>query len=60
MKLVIGIAACALAAAAHAQQPYPAKPIKVIIPFVAGGSSDIVGRSIAAKFQQLLGQPGVV
>ena len=32
----------------------------MIIPFVAGGSSDIVGRAIASKFQELLGQPGVV
>ena len=43
-----------------AAQSFPAKPIRVIIPFVAGGSSDIVGRAIAGKFQELLGQPGVV
>ena len=43
-----------------AAQTFPAKPIRVIIPFVAGGSSDIVGRAIAAKFQDILGQPGVV
>ena len=36
------------------------KPIRVIVPFVAGGSSDIVARTIAAKFQDSLGQPGVV
>src|SRR5260221_9150323 len=41
-------------------QTFPAKPIRVVIPFVAGGSSDIVGRSIASKFQEYLGQPGVV
>jgi tripartite-type tricarboxylate transporter receptor subunit TctC len=41
-------------------QPFPSKPIRVVIPFVAGGSSDIVGRAIASKFQELLGQPGVV
>jgi tripartite-type tricarboxylate transporter receptor subunit TctC len=46
-------------AAAHAQS-FPSKPIRVIIPFVAGGSSDIVGRAIGAKFQELLGQPAVV
>ena len=39
---------------------FPSKPIHVIIPFVAGGSSDIVGRAIGAKFQELLGQPAVV
>src|SRR3954469_20350583 len=47
------------AGAAHAQS-FPAKPIRVIIPFVAGGSSDIVGRAIGSKFQELLGQPAVV
>jgi tripartite-type tricarboxylate transporter receptor subunit TctC len=41
-------------------QQYPGKPIKVVIPFVAGGSSDIVGRVIGSKFQEYLGQPAVV
>jgi tripartite-type tricarboxylate transporter receptor subunit TctC len=41
-------------------QSFPSKPIRVVIPFVAGGSSDIVGRAIASKFQEILGQPGVV
>jgi tripartite-type tricarboxylate transporter receptor subunit TctC len=51
----------ALALAGSAQgQVFPAKPIKVVIPFVAGGSSDIVGRAIGAKFQEYLGQPAVV
>jgi len=43
-----------------AAQAFPSKPIRVVIPFVAGGSSDITGRAIASKFQELLGQPGVV
>ena len=57
---------CALAGAALVAsfavqaQSFPSKPIHVIIPFVAGGSSDIVGRAIASKFQDVLGQPGVV
>ncbi len=46
-------------AAAHAQA-YPAKPIKIIIPFVPGGPSDTVGRAIGSKFQEYLGQPAVV
>src|SRR5258708_10076956 len=41
-------------------QTFPAKPIRVVIPFVAGGSSDIVGRAIASKCQEFLGQPGIV
>jgi tripartite-type tricarboxylate transporter receptor subunit TctC len=49
-----------LASGAAAAQVFPSKPIRVVIPFVAGGSSDIVGRAVASKFQELLGQPGVV
>ena len=49
-----------LASGSAAAQAWPSKPIRVIIPFVAGGSSDIVGRAIASKYQELLGQPGVV
>lgn len=63
MNQMVNIAAAllaALAAGAAQGQAFPAKPIKVIIPFVAGGSSDIVGRAIASKFQEFLGQPGVV
>jgi tripartite-type tricarboxylate transporter receptor subunit TctC len=61
-RLVSSIAAFGALAfsAAAAAQAFPSKPIRVIIPFVAGGSSDIVGRAIAGKFQELLGQPGVV
>jgi tripartite-type tricarboxylate transporter receptor subunit TctC len=57
--LAAAMAMLALHGAAQAQ-PYPSKPIRVIVPFVAGGSSDIVARTIAAKFQDSLGQPGVV
>jgi len=49
-----------LGAGGAVAQAFPAKPIRVIIPFVAGGSSDIVGRAIAAKLQEHLGQPAVV
>ena len=38
------------ASATAAAQAFPAKPVRVIIPFVPGGSSDIVGRAIGAKF----------
>jgi tripartite-type tricarboxylate transporter receptor subunit TctC len=49
-----------LACVAAGAQSFPSKPIRVVIPFVAGGSSDIVGRAIGSKFQELLGQPAVV
>src|SRR5262245_33354750 len=59
MKIAIALLSAVMTSAAMAQS-YPSKPIRVIIPFVAGGSSDIVGRAIAGKFQEILGQPGVV
>ncbi len=57
--LLASILLIALSTTAGAQS-FPSKPIRVVIPFVAGGSSDIVGRAIASKFQEFLGQPGVV
>src|SRR3982751_916601 len=57
--LALGLAAALLSPAAIAQS-FPSNPIRVIIPFVAGGSSDIVGRAMGAKFQEFLGQPAIV
>jgi tripartite-type tricarboxylate transporter receptor subunit TctC len=59
VKFAAALLAAGLAGAAQGQA-FPSKPIKVVIPFVAGGSSDIVGRAIASKFQEFLGQPGIV
>src|SRR3954469_1793759 len=57
----LAISLCLLLACLTASaQTFPSKPIRVVIPFVAGGSSDIVGRAMAAKFQEILGQPGIV
>jgi len=41
-----------LACSAAHGHAYPSKPIKIVIPFVAGESSDIVGRAIGSKFQE--------
>jgi tripartite-type tricarboxylate transporter receptor subunit TctC len=59
VNLLLAAAACAMATAAQGQA-FPAKPIRIVIPFVAGGSSDITGRAIGSKFQEFLGQPAVV
>jgi tripartite-type tricarboxylate transporter receptor subunit TctC len=59
VKFTAALLAAGLAGGAQAQA-FPAKPVKIVIPFVAGGSSDIVGRAIASKFQEFLGQPGIV
>ena len=58
-RCAVVVAGAMLGCAAQAQI-FPSKPIRFVIPFVAGGSSDIIGRAIGSKFQELLGQPAVV
>jgi tripartite-type tricarboxylate transporter receptor subunit TctC len=48
--------AIACAAPAHAQQPYPSKPLKMIMPFPAGGPTDILGRLVGQKLTEAWGQ----
>jgi len=52
--LLMVFATCAFA------QEYPAKPLRLIVPFGAGGGSDYVGRLVAQKLSDQMGQPVVV
>src|SRR5687767_5223305 len=49
-----------LAAAQALAQGYPAKPVRVIVPYPPGGGNDTLGRLFAAKLGERLGQPFVV
>ena len=51
---------CVLAAASAFAQGYPARPIRMLVPFSAGGTVDIVARLLGAKLSADLGQPFVV
>ncbi|MBL8384371.1 MAG: tripartite tricarboxylate transporter substrate binding protein [Burkholderiales bacterium] len=55
-----GVLGAVCAAGALAQQAFPAKPIKFVIPFTAGSATDIIGRSFGEVMSRSLGQPIVV
>jgi len=52
--------ALALACGESTAQSYPNRPMRMVIPFTTGGGNDIVGRIVAAKMSEGLGQPVVV
>src|SRR5688572_33201949 len=56
-KLLLALVAFPLLAMAQA---YPSKPVKVIVPFPAGGPADIFGRGLAQGMSAELGQPVIV
>ncbi|MDH0373272.1 tripartite tricarboxylate transporter substrate-binding protein [Comamonas aquatica] len=60
MLLTAGAVWAGLVASAAMAAEYPSKPIKLIVPFAAGGSTDIVARVIAEAMRHALGQPVVV
>ncbi|MCC7082428.1 MAG: tripartite tricarboxylate transporter substrate binding protein [Burkholderiales bacterium] len=57
--LLLGCTAAALAAAAHAQT-YPTRPVRIIVPQSAGGSTDKVARVVAQELSEVFGQTLVV
>jgi tripartite-type tricarboxylate transporter receptor subunit TctC len=59
LRLVLGVALAALAACAIAQD-YPARPVKIVVPFAAGGPADVYARFLAQRLQDAMGQPFVI
>jgi tripartite-type tricarboxylate transporter receptor subunit TctC len=59
VKNLFALALLAFLSAAHAQ-PYPSKPIRIIVPYAAGGTSDILARQIGPKLTDAWGQPVIV
>ena len=60
MKVQLVIAAALLAPLGASAQEYPAKPVRLIIPWAAGGSTDSIGRILGAKLIEYTGQQWVI
>ena len=57
---VVVLGAAVVASASAYGQPYPAKPVRVVVGFTAGGATDIVARIVAQQFTERMGRPFVV
>jgi tripartite-type tricarboxylate transporter receptor subunit TctC len=60
MKRLIAALALTFAATAALAQPYPSRPITLIVPFPPGGSTDTVARIMAERMRPILGQPVII
>lgn len=61
LKIIQGIAIAVAALSLQVQaQPYPNQPIRLIVPFAAGGPSDVLARAFSQKLGEDLGQPVII
>src|SRR2546426_951870 len=58
VRTALFVAALALSGAALAQ-PFPSRPVKIVVPTTPGGATDALSRSIGARLSEIWGQPVV-
>jgi tripartite-type tricarboxylate transporter receptor subunit TctC len=58
--LAAAFAGCLATWSAHAQAPYPTRPIRLLVPFAPGGGVDVVARIVGKQVSEKLGQPVLV
>ncbi|MGQ2980011.1 MAG: tripartite tricarboxylate transporter substrate binding protein [Polaromonas sp.] len=59
-RLASGLLACLLLASLASAQNFPSKPLRIVVPFGAGGVADLTARTVAQKLGESLGQPVVI
>lgn len=60
LLLMLGLAAATAAGQAHGAQGYPSRPIRVVVPFSAGGGSDVMARLVTQTLTQAFNESAVV
>ena len=59
-RQMLALLTIALAAGSAFAQDYPARPVRIIVPFAPGGSADVFGRFLAQRLQESMGQTFVI
>ena len=59
-QMLLGAALTAPLATAAWAQDYPRQPIRLVVPYAAGGMTDVVARIVGQRLGDSLGQPGVL
>jgi tripartite-type tricarboxylate transporter receptor subunit TctC len=59
-RWLFGVFALCLSLVPALAQPYPSKPVRIVVPYAAGGAVDALARILAARLQQSFGQPMIV